>query len=67
LSLTSCGGLPSRPCRFAAAGQPDFLEFSSRNAVRWKYGVNYTLTNGLGKQGNYPPAAGASLDHGEQF
>jgi hypothetical protein len=32
--------------------QPDFLEVFSRNSVRWKYGLDYTLTNGVGKQGN---------------
>jgi hypothetical protein len=31
-------------CR--APGRPDFLEFFSRNSLLWKYGLNYTLTNG---------------------
>jgi hypothetical protein len=33
-----------------SAGQPDFLEFFSRNLVRWKYSVNYTLTNVVGSK-----------------
>jgi hypothetical protein len=40
--------LPLCPCE---AGQPDFLEFSSRNSVRWKFGLDYTVTNDVGKQG----------------
>ena len=33
------------------ACQPDFLEFFSRNSLRWKCGPDHTLTNGVGKQG----------------
>jgi hypothetical protein len=39
------------PLWLCEACQPEFLEFFSRNSVRWKYGPNYTLTNGVGKQG----------------
>jgi hypothetical protein len=45
-----CSGFSDQPLHHPGC-QPDFLEFSSRNSRQWKYGVNYTLTNGVGKQG----------------
>jgi hypothetical protein len=43
----------SRACRFAYVklGSPIFWNFFSRNSVRWKYGLNFTLTNVVRKQG----------------
>jgi hypothetical protein len=37
---------------------PIFWNFSSTNSLRWKYGLNYTLTNGTGEAGQdgQPPA-----------
>jgi hypothetical protein len=46
---------------------PIFLIFLPEIRCGGNAASTYTLTNGVGKQGNYPPAAGASLDHGEQF
>jgi hypothetical protein len=46
----------------------DFLQFSSRNSVRWKYGLDYTLTNGVGKQGKTGrPHASKSRFSGKEF
>jgi hypothetical protein len=41
----------SRPSQVRSLASAIFLQFSSRNSVRWKYGLDYTLTNGVGKQG----------------
>jgi hypothetical protein len=39
------------PLCLCEACQPDFGNCFSRNSVQWKYGLDYTLTNGVGKLG----------------